>query len=55
MQRKNRKRLAMDVPVHVHNELKEMAKKYNSTVTTYVLRLLFDRLQKERKWDEPTR
>jgi len=52
MKRENRKRLAMDVPIKIHDELKMMAVKYNCTITKYVLRTLIAQLRQEWHYDD---
>ena len=37
MSKIDKKRLAVDIPVDLHDELKQMAKKYNVTITTMIL------------------
>lgn len=46
--RDGRKRLAVDIPISVHKDLKEVAQVYNCTMTKLVIRLLV-RLIKEYK------
>lgn len=50
--RKYRKRLAVDVPTAVHDELKRMAIKYNCTLTKYLLRIIIERLKSEQAYDQ---
>lgn len=48
---KETKRLAMNVPAEVHNQLKLMSIKYNINMTDYVVRVLVERLDKEKDYD----
>ncbi len=52
MKRIGKKRLAIDIPEHVHKLLFEMAKKYNINVTGYVMIVLLERLKQESDWDQ---
>lgn len=55
MSRTGKKRLAIDIPVQMHNELKSLARKRNVTITFYVLRLLEPVIHREKKYDEPAK
>lgn len=46
--RKGRKRLAVDIPIHTHTDLKELAAVYNVTMTKLVKQLIV-KLVKEYK------
>lgn len=48
MTRLRRKRLAMDIPVELHNMLKKYAALRNITITRYVLRSLIRTLKEEK-------
>jgi hypothetical protein len=52
MSRPGRKRLAVDIPLHIHKKIEEYAKKRNITITTWVLRACYTRLQRESVVDE---
>jgi uncharacterized protein (DUF1778 family) len=49
MARQGRKRLSMDVPNNLHDELKKAAKIRNITITRYVLRILLVEILREQK------
>jgi hypothetical protein len=46
-----KKRLNMELPVELHQELRLMAIKYNCTMTQYVMRILITQLAEEQKYD----
>lgn len=48
MARIGRKRLAMDIPIRIHEDLKVICKTRNVTITKYVLRLIYAKLHDER-------
>ena len=45
------KRLAVDLPLRMHDELKERCKERNTTITDQVFYLLLQWLENERKYD----
>jgi len=49
MPRKGRKRLTIDVPTVLFNQVKLMAQRRNITVTRYVAKLIIRAMQKERE------
>jgi len=49
MARKGRKRLAMDVPTKIHEEIRQYAKARNITITKWVLRAIYAKLLLERQ------
>lgn len=49
--RKNRKRLSVDLPIGIHQELQDRAQKYNLNLTRYLLRIIIEQLLKERRYD----
>jgi len=48
MARKGRRRLSMDVPTKIHDEIRCYAKARNITITKWVLRALYAKLLLER-------
>ena len=49
--RLGRQRLAIDIPIDTHKELKQLASTRNCTITKYVLRLIVRELLLERKYN----
>jgi len=49
MRRLGRKRLAVDIPIALHEELKRIAINRNCTITTVVLRFLVEKALQESK------
>ena len=49
--RSDRQRLAIDIPIDVHKELKEISANRHCTITKYVLRLIVKELLIERKYN----
>ena len=47
--RDNRKRLAMDIPLVLHNDLKLMSIRHQCTITSYVIRAILQKLDVEAK------
>ena len=47
-----RKRLAVDLPIHLHKEVKEAAMQHNCTITRWVIGVIIERLKMERLYDE---
>lgn len=52
MQRSGRKRLNVDIPIKLHEELGNIAKKRNCTITVVVLRCLVEMAIAEKKCNE---
>ena len=50
--RPGKKRLAVDLPILLHEELAKMAKKYHINLTNYVIMVLVERLRNELNWDK---
>jgi len=48
MPRKGRKRLTIDLPTVLFNQVKLMAQRRNITMTRYVIKLIFEAMQRER-------
>lgn len=46
--RPGRKRLAVDIPDAMHNDLKYVARKRNITITKWILRVVYARLKDEK-------
>ena len=51
MARYDRKRLAVDIPIELHDELKLLAERYNITITTIILRCIIEKLQIEKQYE----
>lgn len=51
MTRPNRKRLSMDMPIDMHNELKKIAHKHNMPLTMYMLKTLSALIKKEKQYE----
>ena len=49
--RPGRKRLAMDMPIDMHNELKKIAHKYNVPLSIYIYRHLNRIIKQERSYN----
>lgn len=48
----DKKRLSVDIRLDLHDELKEMAKKYNVTITNIVVDLIQQTLIQNRDYDK---
>jgi len=48
MARQNRKRLSIDIPTEMHDNLKKVAHRHYSTLTMYVLKVLRERISREK-------
>lgn len=44
------KRLAMDMPIEIHNEVKAVAALRGCSITAYIMRLIIEALVKESKY-----
>lgn len=49
--RPNRHRLSVDIPEVIWKEMDRIAKKYNITITKYMLRIIIENLQKEQQYE----
>lgn len=49
MPRKGRKRLTVDIPVSIHEELKGIAAKHNLTMTRLIIRLIMELIKYDGK------
>jgi predicted HicB family RNase H-like nuclease len=47
MQRNEKKRLSVDLPLNLHIEIKLAAARYNCSITKWILKAIADRLKKE--------
>ena len=45
------KRLSVDLPIDLHNELKALSIKYNITLSRYIKRVLIEQLYKEYEYN----
>jgi uncharacterized protein (DUF1778 family) len=52
MAKMDRQRLAVDVPRHIHDEIKKAANQRNCTITRWVLSAVLERLKLERLYNE---
>lgn len=50
MARDGKQRLAVDIPIELHQELKSIAKKYNMNLSAYLMMVLIARLRQESEW-----
>jgi hypothetical protein len=50
MARLNKKRLSVDMPVWMHEELRLMAKKGNTTITLYLLKIIESVIIQDKKY-----
>lgn len=51
MARLNRKRLSMDMPITMHEDLIKLAHKHNITLTMYILRAMNALIKKEKQYE----
>jgi hypothetical protein len=51
MGRLGRKRLSVDVPIKIHQQIKALSIRRNITITRWVLRAIYDKIVKEKKYD----
>jgi hypothetical protein len=49
--RLNKKRLAVDLPIEIHNEIKEQAEKRRCTITKYIICVLRRVIQEEKRYE----
>jgi len=47
-----RQRLAVDLPIHIHEEVKLVARQHNCTITRWVLKTIIQKLKIERLYNE---
>ena len=51
MARPGRKRLSVDISIKIHEDIMAMAKKYNIKLTTYIIRILTEKLAWEKQFE----
>ena len=51
MARQGRKRLSVDIPIKLHEQIMGMAKKYNIKLTSYIIRILIEKLSWEKQFE----
>jgi hypothetical protein len=47
--RKGRKRLAVDIPISIHEDLRNIAAKHNLTMTRLIIRLIMELIKYDSK------